>query len=87
MSEEPAPAENYAALFEYAGEMLDMARIHSQLGTTYASIGDLAGLEYSTRRVIAYLKSAIPSVKELREVRLAAAVHAEFGNTSDEART
>lgn len=70
MTTEPEPYHGTrAALFDFIGENMAMARVQAELGVTYASIGDAAGLEYATRRMVAYVKAIIPTVKELRPPR------------------
>ena len=53
-------------LREYIGEALDMARIQADLGVTYATIGDDAGLEYTLRKLVAYTKAALATLNDLR---------------------
>lgn len=78
MSDAPAHHGTPRALFEFAAETMVMAHISAELAATYAGIGDAAGLEYQTRRLIAYVKAVIPTVKEIRSARAAVAVEAEF---------
>ena len=62
-------------LLDHVHECMNGARIQAELGLTYAQIGDVIGLEYATRNLVAYVKAAIPSVKDLkasREARAAA---------------
>ncbi|MFC4170487.1 hypothetical protein ACFOYU_00170 [Microvirga sp. GCM10011540] len=51
---------------EFISETLDMARIQAELGVTYASIGDDAGLEYALRRLVAYTRAALGTLNDLR---------------------
>ena len=66
MSKEPPPTGSREELLAFAAENLHMAGIQASLGVTYAEIGDAAGLEYATRRLVAYVKAVIPTVKDLR---------------------
>ncbi len=54
---------------EFIGETLDMARIQAELGVTYASIGDDAGLEYALRRLVAYTRAALGTLNDLRTTK------------------
>jgi hypothetical protein len=54
---------------EFIGEMLAMARIQAELGVTYASIGDDAGLEYALRRLVAYTRAALGTLNDLRTTK------------------
>lgn len=51
---------------EFIEETLAMARIQAELGVTYASIGDDAGLEYAVRRLVAYTRAALGTLNDLR---------------------
>jgi hypothetical protein len=46
-----------------------MARIQAELGVTYASIGDDAGLEYAVRRLVAYTRAALTTLNDLRTTK------------------
>jgi hypothetical protein len=46
-----------------------MARIQAELGVTYASIGDDAGLEYAVRRLVAYTRAALGTLNDLRTTK------------------
>jgi len=54
---------------EHIHEMLEMAQIQAELGTTYAAIGDDTGLEYALRRLKAYMRAAIGSFVDLRAMK------------------
>jgi hypothetical protein len=54
---------------EFIGEMLAMARIQADLGATYASISDDAGLEYTLRRLVAYTRAALATLNDLRTTK------------------
>ncbi|HEY8381585.1 MAG TPA: hypothetical protein VIL09_05475 [Microvirga sp.] len=55
------------ALRDFIGETLFLARIQADLGVTYAEIGDDIGLEYTTRRLTAYVRAALATLKDLRK--------------------
>lgn len=55
------------AFREFIAETLAMAQIQANLGTTYAEIGDDMGLEYAVRRLVAYTRTALATVNDLRE--------------------
>ncbi|GEO18748.1 hypothetical protein [Microvirga aerophila] len=55
-----------AAYREFIHETLAMAQIQAQLGTTYAALGDDAGLEYAMRRLVAYMRAAVDTFKDLK---------------------
>ncbi len=55
-----------AAYREFIAESLSMARIQAELGATYAEIGDDAGLEYAIRRMVAYTRAALGTLKDLK---------------------
>ena len=57
------------ALREFIGEHLLLAALQADLGATYASIGDDAGLEYAVRRLVAYTRAAIGTLADLKEER------------------
>lgn len=54
------------ALRDFIGETLFLARIQADLAVTYAEIGDDTGLEYTTRRLTAYVRAALATLKDLR---------------------
>ncbi len=54
---------------EFIEETLSMARIQAELGVTYASIGDDAGLEYAVRRLVAYTRAALGTLNDLRTTK------------------
>lgn len=53
-------------LFDYAAEHMALAAISADLAVTYAQTGDLAGLDYSVRKAVAYLRAVVPTVRDLR---------------------
>jgi hypothetical protein len=65
-SNDGAPHGTPWALREFIEESLAMARIQAELGATYASIGDDAGLEYAVRRLVAYTRAALGTLNDLR---------------------
>lgn len=62
---------------EFIGEMLAMASIQAQLGETYASIGDDAGLEYAIRRLVAYVRASRDTLLDLKEMKKNSAQRSE----------
>ena len=54
---------------EFIGETLAMACIQADLGVTYASISDDAGLEYAVRRLVAYTRAALTTLNDLRTTK------------------
>lgn len=47
-------------------EIMFSIRTSAEIGLLYAEAGDALGIEYQTRKLIAYVKAVIPSVKALR---------------------
>jgi hypothetical protein len=64
-----APHGTPDAYREFIGETLAMARTQADLGATYASIGDDAGLEYAVRRLVAYTRAALGTLNDLRTTK------------------
>lgn len=64
-----APHGTPWAYREFIEETLSMARIQAELGVTYASIGDDAGLEYAVRRLVAYTRVALGTLNDLRTTK------------------
>jgi hypothetical protein len=64
-----APHGSPDAYREFIGEALELVRINAQQGVTYAAIGDDVGLEYATRRVVAYARAAITTLTDLRQTK------------------
>ncbi|WP_262299708.1 hypothetical protein [Microvirga sesbaniae] len=64
-----APHGSPWAYREFIEETLNMARIQAELGVTYASIGDDAGLEYTVRRLVAYTRAALTTLNDLRTTK------------------
>lgn len=54
---------------EFIHEALFGAEIQAQLGTTYAAIGDDAGLEYALRRLVAYTRAAFTVLADLKAMK------------------
>ncbi|EIM26834.1 hypothetical protein [Microvirga lotononidis] len=54
---------------QYLAEVLWFAQIQADLGSTYAAIGDDAGLEYAVRRLVAYLRSVIAALSDLKTMK------------------
>jgi hypothetical protein len=55
-----------AAYREFIAENLSLAQIQADLGATYAAIGDDTGLEYATRRLVAYTLAVISTLGDLK---------------------
>lgn len=55
-----------AALREYIFECAALAAIQTELVRTFAEIGDDHGLEYATRKWVAYTRAALATVNDLR---------------------
>ncbi len=55
-----------AAFREYIFEMAGLAAIQAELAMRYAELGDDAGLEYATRKWVAYTRAAVGSLRDLR---------------------
>lgn len=53
---------------------LAMAAIRAQLGTTYAEIGDDAGLHYVIRNLVGYARTAVGTFKDLKAMNQAEAL-------------
>ncbi|WP_375410659.1 hypothetical protein [uncultured Methylobacterium sp.] len=56
-------------LFEFIRDTLAGAQIHAQLGITYAEIGDIAGLNYSARSLVACTRAAVSTLADLNALR------------------
>ena len=50
-------------------QTLAFAQIQAQLGTTYAAIGDDAGLEYALRRLVAYTRATVAVLSDLKAMK------------------
>jgi hypothetical protein len=57
-----------AAFREYIFEMAGLAAIQAELAMRYAELGDDVGLEYATRRWVAYTRAALGTLKDLRAI-------------------
>ncbi len=55
-----------AAFREHIYEMAGLAAIQAELAMRYAELGDDAGLEYATRKWVAYTRAAVGSLRDLR---------------------
>ncbi len=55
-----------AAFREHIYEMAGLAAIQAELAMRYAELGDDTGLEYATRKWVAYTRAAVGSLKDLR---------------------
>ena len=56
-------------LREFIGEMLELAQIQAKLGATYAAIGDDIGLNYTTRKLAAYVQVAVATLRDINDKR------------------
>jgi hypothetical protein len=56
-----------AAFRAYIHEMAGLAAIQAELAMMYAELGDDTGLEYATRRWVAYTRAAVDTLKDLRK--------------------
>jgi len=54
---------------EYLLEALWFVQIQAELGSTYAAIGDDAGLEYAVRRLVAYIQAVIAVLSDLKAMK------------------
>lgn len=54
---------------EFLAETLVFAQIQADLGSTYAAIGDDAGLEYALRRLVAYTRAAVAVLSDLKAMK------------------
>ncbi len=57
-----------AAFREYIHEMAGLAAIQTELAMRYAELGDDVGLEYATRRWVAYTRAAFGTLKDLKQM-------------------
>jgi hypothetical protein len=57
-----------AAFRAYIFEMAGLAAIQAELAMRYAELGDDVGLEYATRRWVAYTRAALGTLKDLRAI-------------------
>lgn len=62
-----SPHGSPQAVFEFIEELAHMAGLQAQLIQLHASTDDLAGVEYSTRRMIAYVRILGKTIKDFRE--------------------
>ena len=58
-----------AALREYIHEMAGMATLQAELVMRYAELGDDVGLEYATRKWIAYTRTVIGTLGDLKALK------------------
>lgn len=65
MSEQPYHGTR-EPLLDDIHEIMFSIRTSAEIGLLYAEAGDALGIEYQTRKLIAYVKAVIPSVKALR---------------------
>lgn len=62
-----APFGSPQAVFETLDELAALAGIHAQQIQLYASTGDMAGVEYTTRRLWAYMRAIGGIVRDFKE--------------------
>lgn len=62
---EPSYHGTRQPILDFVAETMNGARIQAELGITYAEIGDVAGLKYALRNLIAYVRATAPLVKEM----------------------
>jgi hypothetical protein len=67
---QPAPAGSPDELREYAAEMLGMAVLQCEVGQRYAELRDDAGLNEATRKLIAYVRALVETVKDINGARI-----------------
>lgn len=53
---------------EFIHEMAGLATIQAELVMKYAEIGDDTGLEYATRRWVAYTRAALATMSDLKQM-------------------
>jgi hypothetical protein len=63
---QPAPIGSPEELRIYAVEMLDLAGLYSRHAADLAKAGDLPGLENNVRKLIAAVRAAAATVRDLR---------------------
>ena len=61
-----APYGSPQAVFEFIEELAHMAGIQAQLIQLHASTDDMAGVEYATRRMWAYMLTLRSTVKDFK---------------------
>jgi hypothetical protein len=62
-----APHGSPQAVFEFIEELAHMAGLQAQLIQLHASTDDIAGVEYSTRRMVAYMRVLGKTIKDFKE--------------------
>jgi hypothetical protein len=53
--------------FSFVVEMLGLVAHHVELAQRHADLEDLAGLTYASRRLVAHLKPALATLRDLHE--------------------
>jgi hypothetical protein len=66
-----------AAFRAYIFEMAGLAAIQAELAMRYAELGDDVGLEYATRKWVAYTRAAFGTLKDLKQMKNHKEVHNE----------
>lgn len=62
----PTSAISNAARREWIAELLWKVGMHADLGTTYAELGDDAGLGYTMRKLIAHARAARDTFQDIK---------------------
>jgi hypothetical protein len=62
-----APHGSPQAVFEFIEELAHMAGLQAQLIQLHASTDDIAGVEYATRRLWAYMRTIGGTIKDFKE--------------------
>ena len=62
-----APHGSPQAVFEFIEELAHMAGLQAQLIQLHASTDDLAGVEYATRRLWAYMRTIGGTIKDFKD--------------------
>ena len=62
-----APHGSPQAVFEFIEELAHMAEIQAQLIQLHASTDDMAGVEYSMRRMVAYVRVLGKTIKDFKD--------------------
>ncbi|MBB4041618.1 hypothetical protein GGR34_003296 [Microvirga flocculans] len=55
---------------EHIAEMLSLVSVEAELGQTYCGMQDDAGLDYSIRKIIAYIRAAHESLRDLKAMKV-----------------
>ena len=69
MSDDQISHGTPAALREYIHEVVKRAAIQAEIAMQYAELGDDAGLDYTIRHLVAYTKSALATMADLKAMK------------------